>query len=56
MITTKSIHLPRNGILWLMVGVLGGFWAKHIVNNTKIPQSAVWLPAHMGNVGSNFVR
>ncbi len=35
-----------------MVGaVSGGFWAENLVNNTKIAQSAVWLPVHMGNVG-----
>ncbi len=39
-----------------MVGaILGGFWAENIVNNTKIAQSAVWLPVHMGNVGLAIV-
>ena len=53
MIATNPIHLPFRGAPWLMVrGSWAGSWAESNANNAEITQSVVWLPVHMGNVGS----
>ena len=37
-------------MLPMAAAVLGEIWAENIVTNTKITQSAAWLPVQMGNV------